>query len=312
VDERETAEATPAATRGGEPVPFNGLHQAKVRELFDGMAGAYDDLRDLWYGYLFDRLHLFLERRYAARAEGMRVLDVGCGTGQQALPFAGWGAQVAALDLAVEPLRVARCKAQRAGLPLGLLQGSAMELPLPSGWADLVVSCGSVISFVPDYDAALAEMRRVLRPGGELAIEFEHRWSPDLLWPLVDRLCGGRLGYGQPLRRTLRNLVARADAPVEIEYPFVRPDGVKVVFNLWLFGGAAIDRVLARNGFEPLERHAIHSLTNLLPSTLLNDPRPRPWVERAFALLARAEDRLRHLPPLDRVGNSLLVIARRR
>jgi ubiquinone/menaquinone biosynthesis C-methylase UbiE len=289
-----------------------GAPEAEVRELFDGMAGAYDDLRDLWYGYLFDRLHQFLERRYRVRAPALSVLDVGCGTGQQSLPFAGWGSRVAALDLALQPLRIAARKARGGGSPLALAQASAVELPFASGAFDLVVSCGSVISFIPDYDAALAEMRRVLRPGGEIALEFEHRWSLDLLWPLVDGLADGALRYRQPLSRTLRNLFASTHGPVPIEYPFIRPDGVEVIFNLWLFGAGAIDRVLARHGFERLERHTIHSVTNLLPSTVLNTPTPSGLVSRLFASLARIEDRVRDLPPFNRIGNSMFVVARRR
>ncbi len=276
------------------------------------MAPEYDELRDLWYGYLFDRLHRFLERRYEHRAAGLDVLDVGCGTGHQSLPFAEWGAHVTALDLAAEPIRVARDKARRVGVLLSPLQGSAADLPVASARFDLVVSFGSVISFVPDYDAALAEMRRVLRPGGELAIEFEHRGSPDLLWPIADLLLGGPFRYRQSLRTAIHTLVAPWDQPVQIDYPFTRPDGVEVNFRLWLFGRRAIDRVLARHGFERIERHSIHSLTNLLPSTVLNDPHPSETVRRLFAALARAEDRVRHLVPFDRLGNSLLVVARRR
>ncbi len=307
----------PATSTSGSAAPArgdasNGEAEAAVRQLFDGMAGAYDELRDLWYGYLFERLHRFLERRYRARARGLEVLDVGCGTGQQSLPFAAWGARVTALDLAAEPIRVARRKAAALGARLRLLQGSAGDLPFASSRFDVVVSCGSVISFVPDHDAALSEMRRVLRPGGEAAIEFEHRASPDLLWPIADRALGGRLRYGQSLRGALHNLVAPWDEPVRIEYPFTRPDGVEVVFRLWLFGRRAIDRALARHGFERVERHSIHSLTNLLPSTMLNDPAPAAPVRRAFGWLSRVEDRVRELPPFDRLGNSLFVVARRR
>src|SRR5438552_4858826 len=102
-------------------------------------------------------------------------------------------------------------------------------------------------------------MGRVLVRGGEVALEFEHRWSPDLLWPIADALAGGRLGYRQPLRTALANLFAPASAPVTIDYPFTRPDGAEVIFHLWLFGGGAIDRILARHGFTRLERHSIHS-----------------------------------------------------
>jgi len=290
----------------------DGEAEARVRELFDGMAGAYDDLRDLWYAYLFDRLHDFLEARYRPRAPELRVLDVGCGTGQQSIPFASWGARVVGLDLAAEPLRIARLKAARAGVPMRVLQASASDLPAASGSVDVVVSCGSVISFVPDYDVALSEMSRVLRPGGEIAVEFEHRWAPDLVWPLVDRMIGGRLRYRQPLATIARNLVSSPSEPVKIAYPFVRPDGVEVEFQLWLFGARAIDAVLERHGFEPVERHTIHSITNLLPSTVLNDPTPARWVRRAFELLGRVEDRVRDLPPFHRLGNSMFVVARKR
>jgi hypothetical protein len=70
--------------------------------------------------------------------------------------------------------------------------------------------------------------------------------------------------------------------------------------------------VLARHGFERVERHTIHAITNLLPSTALNTPSPSPLVARLFTPLAWLEDRVRDLPPFSRIGNSMFVVARRR
>jgi SAM-dependent methyltransferase len=105
-------------------------------------------------------------------APGARVLDAGCGTGvaarlaSEAVRPAG---MVVALDPALEMLRIAR----RSGLA-AIVCGEAQALPFPDAAFDAVLA-SFVISHVPSYEAALAEMVRILKPGGTLGVTA---WGP--------------------------------------------------------------------------------------------------------------------------------------
>jgi SAM-dependent methyltransferase len=104
----------------------------------------------------------------AGIAAGQRVLDVACGTGVLARTVAarvGASGQVLGLDANPEMLAVAR----RLDTTIEWLDGRAEALPLPSASVDAVVSQFGLM-FFDDRVAALREMRRVLRPGGRLAV----------------------------------------------------------------------------------------------------------------------------------------------
>jgi SAM-dependent methyltransferase len=106
-------------------------------------------------------------------AAGERVVDVGCGAGLDTLIAArqvGPTGRVVGIDMTPAMLARARAAAAQAGLAqVELREGFAEELPVPAGWADAVISNG-VLNLAPDKDAALAELARVLRPGGRLQI----------------------------------------------------------------------------------------------------------------------------------------------
>lgn len=104
---------------------------------------------------------------------GMRVLDLGCGTGTLTLMIktAHPDVEIIGLDGDPQVLALARTKAARAGVAIRWDLGLADTLPYPTGLFDRVVS--SLVMHhlaVPDKQRALAEVRRVLRPGGELHI----------------------------------------------------------------------------------------------------------------------------------------------
>ena len=112
----------------------------------------------------------------AAPAEGERVVDVGCGTGNAALLAAARGATVTGVDPAARLLEVAR---QRAAdhAPQGtatFVQGTAEELPLADTCIDVALSVFGVI-FTPDPEAAAAELARVTAPGGRILLSA---WIP--------------------------------------------------------------------------------------------------------------------------------------
>jgi demethylmenaquinone methyltransferase / 2-methoxy-6-polyprenyl-1,4-benzoquinol methylase len=158
-----------------------------VAAMFDGVAKRYDLLNDV--------LSLGLDRRWrravaaslGARA-GERVLDLAAGTGTSSAVLARDGASCVACDFSLGMLKVgaARFRTQhqvtsRNGRPsVSFVAGDALALPFGPGVFDVVtISFG--LRNVADAEAALAEMRRVTKPGGRLLIcEFSHLASPSL------------------------------------------------------------------------------------------------------------------------------------
>jgi SAM-dependent methyltransferase len=104
---------------------------------------------------------------------GERVVDVGCGAGIDSLIAAkkvGPEGRVIGVDMTPAMLEKARRAASETGLAnVEFREGYAEALPVEDGWADVVISNG-VLNLMPDKDAVLEEMSRVLKPGGRLQI----------------------------------------------------------------------------------------------------------------------------------------------
>jgi SAM-dependent methyltransferase len=98
---------------------------------------------------------------------GRDVVDVGCGAGGLARRLAGLGARVVGVDVSAVALERARAQ---AGAGERYLEGRAEALPLPDASADLVVFHNS-LHHVPGPERALAEARRVVRPGGAVYVQ---------------------------------------------------------------------------------------------------------------------------------------------
>ena len=103
---------------------------------------------------------------------GLRVLDLGCGTGRHALRLAAAGASVTALDLSPGMLQEARAKA--GVLPIDFrLHDLTQPLPFFEGVFDLAVS-GLVLEHLEDLDGFFRELRRVLKDGGRAVVSAMH------------------------------------------------------------------------------------------------------------------------------------------
>ena len=109
----------------------------------------------------------FMSRRGLQR--GMRVLDVACGTGNLAVIAAKQGCAASGIDIAANLLTQARIRAAESGLSIEFQEADAEALPFPDNSFDLTVSMFGVM-FTPQPTRATAELLRVTKPGGRIAL----------------------------------------------------------------------------------------------------------------------------------------------
>ena len=114
--------------------------------------------------------------RHARVREGQQVLDVASGTGVVAVTAARLGARATGLDLTPALLERARENAKVAGVEIEFREGDAENLPFGNASFDVVVSQFGHM-FAPRPEVAIAEMLRVLKPGGTIAFAT---WPPEL------------------------------------------------------------------------------------------------------------------------------------
>jgi len=101
------------------------------------------------------------------------ALDLGCGTGRALSPLAEAGYRVAGLDATARAVELCRERARAEPLPAWPIRASAAALPLRDGCASFVLAIASLFHLTrPELESALAEVRRVLSPGGEAVLHF--------------------------------------------------------------------------------------------------------------------------------------------
>jgi len=170
---------------GYQKIPEDEKSQ-RVAGVFDSVSSRYDLMNDLMSGGLHR-----LWKRFAVEASGVRpgerVLDIAGGTGDLARLFArrvGTGGEVVLTDINPAMLKLGRDRLLDAGAVVPVAQCNAEALPFAHDRFDCV-SVAFGLRNMTHKEIALAEMRRVLRPGGRLLIlEFSRIWEP--LKPLYD------------------------------------------------------------------------------------------------------------------------------
>jgi ubiquinone/menaquinone biosynthesis C-methylase UbiE len=170
------------------------------RAYYDEFAGWYERERHLPYHRMLDDLEVELVERYAT---GKSVLEVGCGTGLILDRVARFAHTARGIDLSGGML------ARACARGLAVVQASATSLPVASESVDVAYSF-KVLAHIPDIAGALAEMARVVRPGGFVLAEFYNA-------------------------RSLRRLVKAVKAPTAIsqtahdEHVFTRYDDARAI-----------------------------------------------------------------------------------
>ena len=251
--------AAPAPSKGTRPegTQTEGDASHKVREMVTELAPRYDFLNHLlslemdrlWRARTARRLRPILRRRDA------RVLDLCCGTGDLAFALERSGpAQVIGADFSHAMLVRANTKSQstelearseRAERPV-FFEADALQLPFADASFDLVTTAFGFRNLA-NYETGLKEIRRVLKPGGTLAVlEFSepppgpvgdlYRWYCRKLLPKI----GGLLSGNPNAYKYLPASVARFFRPQELAALLAKVGYGSVSYELWTLGSVAL------------------------------------------------------------------------
>ncbi|NMM37219.1 MAG: bifunctional demethylmenaquinone methyltransferase/2-methoxy-6-polyprenyl-1,4-benzoquinol methylase UbiE [Glaciimonas sp.] len=152
----------------------------KVAEVFHSVAAKYDVMNDVMSVGLHRLWKMFTIAQAGVRP-GFKVLDIAGGTGDLAKAFArqaGNSGEVWLTDINESMLRVGRDRLLNQGLNTPAMLCDAEKLPFPDNYFDRV-SVAFGLRNMTHKDVALAEMQRVLKPGGKLLVlEFSKVWQP--------------------------------------------------------------------------------------------------------------------------------------
>ncbi len=181
--------------------------EKKISGMFDSIASKYDRMNH-GMSLGIDRLwrRRFVRQLGKKLPEKAAVLDLACGTGDLTKALSNKGYHVTGLDISAEMMAIGREKCRYLSPKPNFVLGSAEQIPFPDASFDAVTIAFGLRNF--DHRArCLAEIRRVLKPGGQLAVlEFavprNRHWNKIYLFyfknilPLIGRLVGSADAYG--------------------------------------------------------------------------------------------------------------------
>lgn len=307
-------------------------------EIFNTMVNTYDEIQELWYAWLFSRLHFIVAKEIIKKYNPKTVLDVGCGTGFQSFLHATAGASVVGIDITEGLVKVANQKSlnfkpekkinlfpsyydfvERYNQLIGALLSKeitgnqykqprfqiadARYLPFVNESYDHINCCGSTLCFIEDHQLAISEIARVLKPGGTVLLEGDSRWNLDLFWSVLDAILKSRWRYDKPFFKAIRAVFAPLTEYIINRYPLDQPEDQRC--NIKAFTAKGLKLELAKYHLKVVKNWTIHSVTNFIPSTYLDMSDPPKWLKILFKSFANIEERI----PFALPGLSMVFLA---
>ncbi|MFG1947228.1 class I SAM-dependent methyltransferase [Nonomuraea sp. NPDC048826] len=256
-----------------------------IRQVYEFISDEYDDrIPGLTAA---DRRFIDTELDFILGRVGPEdtVLDLGCGTGRLTIPLSRLAKQVVGLDLCDGMLSVARRKAEQEGAGIRFDQGDMCDLPYPDDSFDVITSTLALMHIPPEArPTAVAEIARVLRPGGRILTGVKNAAFEQL---------------------------TRADRFATVDITDV--DNKTLVFTGTRDGE---ERVAPWFSFFPDELEELFSEAGLLPARLRGNCLLAAWVADQiladpgiYAIVEQLETALNETPPFSRYGYYILAEA---
>lgn len=152
----------------------NEIYRTLGHAWWDDDVGEFSTLRFWINPVRFGYFRRVIDREQALSPAGRQLLDVGCGGGLLAEEFARLGFDVTGIDPAPETIEAARAHAAKSRLSIEYHTGVGEQLPFSDGAFDCVACC-DVLEHVDDVSRVVAEIARVLRPGGHFFYDTVNR-----------------------------------------------------------------------------------------------------------------------------------------
>ena len=264
---------------------------ATIRKRFSAEAENWDRLYDTRPSSIYE--HNLWERRrtalaYAGRTPG-RILDVGCGPGNVTIELPE-SADITATDFAVPMLRNAQTAAHDRRKSVDLAASDATAIPFGDETFDTVMALG-LMEYIPSPESVLAEMTRLLAPGGNLVISLPNAASPFI--KVDDALKTTKNAVTQVLipariRRRVKALLGKLDAPY-------------FTHNRHRFEVEAIANTLMQLGYD-IESQKYHTFG----FGVLNWVRLNQWLNRKLETYTETH------PNLEKLGWTIVLKAKKR
>ncbi|HLB01517.1 MAG TPA: class I SAM-dependent methyltransferase [Nitrospiria bacterium] len=269
-------------------------HLEKIKRFYAAISTV--NLMDYPYFILIYRLfdlcrkEIFQQQRYGGPFK--RVLDVGCGTGYHTLRAAQFCQEIVGLDVSPESIELARKQVKELGLSnVSFVCSDINHNPFPNEAFDCVIAYGDVIGHIPDYRMALSEISRITIPGALLSFDCDNKWYLGLIreWEELRR------AFERPSEGHTRTWHFR---------------GQQMDFNT--FTQRELKELLSANRFKVLRTYgfdffpfAIRAPERLQFSESIG------WRERSVMFLNRMDIALRRFWPINRLGYTKVIFARK-
>ena len=273
--------------RQGMGTPLDEGQLLETQHAFDSVAADYDGPRG--NNELIQRMRLAMwDTVYSELQPESRLLDLGCGTGIDALEFAKRGHEVVATDWSPQMVERTRARAADAGMEsrVSAAHLGIQQLDKLDDTFDVIYSNFGPLNCAPDLGAVAAECARLLRPGGRL------------VFSVMGRLCPWELGHYALRGRFKRAAVRAARGATAVGM------NRRTIWTYYYF-----PREFYSAFAEHFSLESYRGLSLFMPPPYLVDyyRRRRHWCDR----LGRLDDRWGALPLLRDMGDHFLIVMRR-
>ncbi|MCP4106471.1 MAG: methyltransferase domain-containing protein [Desulfobacteraceae bacterium] len=290
----------------------------------DDTAFEYDDLYELLHAWYYSRIHYIIAEHVIKKYRPKTVLDVACGTGLQTLLHSAGGAYSIGIDIAKSLIHTAKNKKLQYDRNHGLelfhvyfdfveeynkiiaqclnINGNftfqqpdfmitdAGKLPFKDCSFDHINFVGA-LSFMDNYDAALSEIKRVLKTGGTFFVDAESRWSFHIMWRIINYFLNDFLKEHTSINDIRSLLLTHPAYSTNASYPY-KAFGKLLSVEGRFFTLYELKHTLKDLGFSVLGRWSVHSATSFIPWAYLNIGHPSDNLKKLFSLLAGIEEKL--------------------